>query len=59
MDNTYEIERNIFDILSNSRILFNDYYNGFNHNYTDEDKEIIAALISVIENDIDNIKELL
>ena len=58
MDNTFEIKRRIFDIFDNARILFNDYYNGFNHNYTEEDKKLIAALISVIEDDIDNIKEL-
>lgn len=58
MDNTFEIKRRIFDILDNARILFNDFYNGFNHNYTEEDKKLIAALISVIEDDIDNIKEL-
>lgn len=57
MNNTFEIKRNIFDILDNARILFNEYYNGFNHNYTNEDKKIIAALISIIESDIDNIKE--
>lgn len=59
MDNTFEIKRRIFNILNNARTLFNDYYNGFNHNYTDEDKKIIAALISIIEDDVDNIKDLL
>ena len=59
MDNTFEIKRRIFDILNNARTLFNDYYNGFNHKYTDEDKKIISALISVLEYDIDNIKDML
>lgn len=59
MENTIDIKRNIFDILDNARTLFNEYYNGFDHNYTDEDKKIISALISVIEHDIDNIKDML
>ena len=58
MDNTFEIKRVIFDILDNARTLFNDYYNGFDHSYTEDDKKMIAALISVIENDVNNIKEL-
>lgn len=59
MDNTFEVKRLIFDLFDNARTLFNEYYNGFNHNYTEEDKKIIAALVSLIENDLDNIKELL
>lgn len=56
---TIEIKRNIFDILYNVRALFNEYYNGFDHNYTDEDKKCIAAYISLIEYDVNNIKELM
>jgi len=56
---SYEVKRLLFDIFENARTLFNDYYNGFTHNYTEEDKEIISSLISVIENDIDNIKDIL
>lgn len=56
--NRLEIQRNIFDIFENARVLFNDYYNGFYHNYTDEDKKIILSLLNMIGNDIDNIKEL-
>ncbi len=56
---SYEVKRLLFDIFENARTLFNDYYNGFMHNYTEEDKKIIGALISVIEGDIDNIKYLL
>lgn len=59
MENSLEIKRNIFDLFENARTLFNEYYNGFNHNYTDEDKKIISALISLIENDLDNIKDML
>jgi ribosomal protein S17E len=59
MENTIDIKRNIFDILDNARTLFNEYYNGFDHDYTDEDKKIISALISLIEYDIDNIKDML
>lgn len=55
----YEVKRLLFDIFENSRTLFNDYYNGFMHNYTEEDKKIIKSLISVIEYDIDNIKDIL
>lgn len=58
MDNTFEIKRMIFDILEQARVLFNDYYNGFDHSYTEDDKKMIAALISVIESDVNNIKEL-
>jgi len=57
MENTFEVKRRIFDIFENARVLFNDYYNGFNHNYTDEDKKIIRALMNLIEDDIDNIRE--
>ena len=56
---SYEVKRLLFDIFENARILFNDYYNGFTHNYTEEDKKIIKSLISVIEDDIDNIKDIL
>lgn len=59
MENTIEVKRNIFDLFNNARVLFNDYYNGFDHNYTDEDKKIILALLNIISDDIDNIKELL
>ena len=59
MDNTFEIKRNIFAIFENSRLLFNDYYNGFNHNYTNEDKKVILSLLNLISNDIDNVKELI
>lgn len=57
MNNTNEIKRNIFDLFENARVLFNEYYNGFNHNYTEEDKKIIQTLISSIEYDLENIKE--
>ena len=59
MDNTFEIKRRIFNLFENVRALFNDYYNGFYHNYTNEDKKVISGLLNMIENDLDIIKELL
>lgn len=59
MGDTSEVKRNIFAIFEYARTLFNDYYNGFNHNYTNEDKKVILSLLNLISNDIDNVKELL
>ena len=59
MENTFEAKRRIFDLFDNARVLFNDYYNGFNHNYTKEDKKVILGLITMIDDDLDNIKESL
>lgn len=53
------IKRLLFDIFENARALFNDYYNGFNHNYTDEDIKIIKTLLNMIQEDLDELKNML
>lgn len=59
MQNTTDIKRNIFDLFSFARILFNEYYNGFDQDYRNDDRNVIQSLINQIEKDIENIKELL
>lgn len=54
---TMNIKREIFDLYDNARVLFNDYYNGFEGSYTIEDIETIKSLLSKIEGNINNIKE--
>ena len=51
------IKREIIDLFGNSRILFNDYYNGFATEYYDSDLEKIKKIISDIEINIKNIRE--
>lgn len=54
---TMNVKREIFDLFDNARVLFNDYYNGFEGSYTIEDIETIKSLLSKIEGNIKNIKE--
>ena len=54
---TMNIKREIFDLFDNARVLFNDYYNGFEGSYTIEDIETIKSLLSKIDGNINNIKE--
>ena len=57
MRNNLEIKRNIFDLYDNARVLFNDFYNGYEGTYSDEDLELLKDLINRIEYDVKNIKE--
>lgn len=59
MQNTTDIKRNIFDLFLFARILFNEYYDGFDQDYRNDDRNVIQSLINQIEKDIENIKELL
>ena len=49
--NKYYVKNLIFDIFENSRVLFNDYYNG-KEVYTEEDIEKIKVLLRATEEDI-------
>lgn len=60
MDNnwkTMNIKREIFDLFDYNRQLFNDYYNGFEGSYTEQDIQTISAIINNIEHNIKNIRE--
>jgi hypothetical protein len=54
---TYQAKSTIFDLFEYTRILFNDYCNGFNNNYEEEDKERIKKILELIEKDTKEIKE--
>lgn len=54
--NDLEIKRQIFDIFENARVLFNGYYNGFDHSYDDEDAQRIKAMLDNMEYDIKELK---
>ena len=53
--NKYELKRLIFDMYNNVRVLFNDYYYGY-EDYTDEDIEKIKVLLRATKEDIENIE---
>ena len=48
----------IFDVFENARVLFNDYYNGFDKDkFNEKDIESIIVSLNNIEKDIKQIKE--
>lgn len=53
--NKYEVKRLIFDMFENTRILFNDYYNG-KEDYTEDDIDKINVLLRATKEDIENIE---
>lgn len=60
MDNNWKttnIKREIFQMFDYGIRLFNDYYNGFEGAYKEEDIQKISELINDIEYSIKNIKE--
>ena len=57
MRNDLNIKNEIFDLFDNARILFNDYYNGHNGKYTEQEITAIESAIMLIENNIKEIRE--
>lgn len=56
---TYQTKNIIFDLFDYTRMLYNDYYNGFNNNYDEEDIKRIKFILEKIEEDLKNVKELI
>ena len=52
-----ELKRNIFYIFETTRILFNNYYNGHDNNFTDEELNDILNKITELEEQLKELKQ--
>ena len=57
--NTMMLKRELFDLFENARILFNDYVNGIDRDFTKEDIKAIEKLMELVEHDSEEIKEMI
>lgn len=55
--NSMLMRQYLFDLFENARILFNDYVNGMQRDFTKEDLKAIEKLLELAEYDIKEIKE--
>lgn len=55
--NKLYIKNELFNIFDLSRFLFNDYYNGHDYDYTEEEITTIKHIINSIESKCKDIKE--
>ena len=52
-----ELKRNIFNIFETTRILFNNYYNGHDNNFTDEELNEILDKITELDERLTELKQ--
>lgn len=52
-----ELKRNIFYIFETTRQLFNNYYNGHDYNFTDEELNEILDKITELEEQLKELKQ--
>ena len=52
-----ELKRNIFNIFETTRRLFNEYYNGHDNNFTDEELNEILDKITELEEQLKELKQ--
>ena len=52
-----ELKRNIFNIFETTRILFNNYYNGHDDNFTDEEINEMSNKIIELEEQLKELKQ--
>ena len=52
-----ELKRNIFNIFETTRQLFNEYYNGHDNNFTDEEINEISNKITELEEQLKELKQ--
>lgn len=52
-----ELKRTIFYIFETTRQLFNDYYNGHDYNFTDEELNDIFDKITELEEQLKELKQ--
>ena len=53
-----ELKRTIFNIFETTRQLFNNYYNGHDDNFTDEEINEISNKISELEKQLKELKQV-
>jgi len=47
----------LFDLFETARILFNDYVNGINRDFTKDDLKAINKLLELVDSDTKELKE--
>ena len=52
-----ELKRTIFNIFETTRQLFNNYYNGHDNNFTDEEINEISNKIAELEEQLKELKQ--
>ena len=52
-----ELKKNIFNIFEITRILFNNYYNGHDDNFTDEELNEILDKITELDEQLKELKQ--
>lgn len=52
-----ELKRNIFNIFETTRILFNNYYNGHDNNFTNEELNDILNKITELDEQLKELKQ--
>ena len=52
-----ELKKNIFNIFEITRILFNNYYNGHDNNFTDEESNEILDKITELDEQLKELKQ--
>lgn len=55
--NSMLMRQYLFDLFENTRILFNDYVNGINRDFTKEDLKAIDKLLELVDSDTKELKE--
>ena len=54
---TLMTKRELFSLFENARILYNNYVNGYDWDYVEEDVNAIEKYIELIESNIKEVKE--